>query len=142
LEKEVKMAFVAESAVKYPFSFDVRGNVVMTTSQQEIWANRVYLGVSTAIGERVMRPTYGTSISETLFDTQSAVEENLRKDISSLFANEFSLLVLNDVTVSFDQGTSTLTADINYTIPNQTEQSVSVGVVTINGNNPAYEENL
>ncbi len=136
------MAFIAESAVRHPFSFDVRGNVVMTTSQQEIWANRVYLAISTTVGERVMRPTYGTSVANTLFDTQTTVEETLRKDITTLFANELPLLILNDLTISFDQATSTVTAEVNYTIPNQTEQSLTVGLVTINGINPPYEENL
>jgi phage baseplate assembly protein W len=136
------MAYVAESAMSYPLSFDVRGNVVMTTSQDKIWADRVFLAISTTVGERVMRPAYGISGATSLFDSQSVTEEQLQRDISSLFASEFNLLTLQEVSISFDKASATATANITYTLPNQTEATSAIGLVYINGINPPYEENL
>lgn len=136
------MEFIAEAAISYPFSFDVRGNVLTAASQDALWKDRVFLAVSTSLGERVMRPTYGIGSADELFDGQTAADERLRRDITSLFSESFPLLVLREIVTSYDEKLATLSIDISYTLPNQEEVSTSIGLVNVNGNNPPYEETI
>jgi|LauGreDrversion4_2_1035121.scaffolds.fasta_scaffold430350_2 phage baseplate assembly protein W len=132
--------FTVESAIAFPFSIDNRGNVVFTTNQEEIWAARVKSAVGTIAGERVMRPSYGTTIADSFFDTQTAVEDKVKRDIASVFINQLPLLTLESVNVTFDRGVGVSNATITYQLPNQISVTTSISTVYINGAYPAYEE--
>lgn len=132
---------IVETALAFPFSIDDYGNVVYTTNQYEIWAGRVKSVVGTVLGERVMRPTYGTDMKRVLFNTRDAAEETIRKEVSRVFASYLPLLTLSDVAVDFSEFKGEANVMITYALPNLIEVQTSVGIVTIDGTRPAYEEN-
>ena len=132
---------IIETALAFPFSIDDYGNVVYTTTQAEIWAARVKSVVGTLLGERVMRPGFGTNMRAVFFNTQEAEEDTIRKEITRVFATYLKLLELKDITIEFSIIDGEATAYITYALPNLIEVQTSVGIVTINGTSPAYEEN-
>lgn len=129
-----------ESAMSLPFSIDGYGNISKTSNQSEIWEARVKSAIGTAIGERVMRPGYGTRIPELFFDTQDALDAGIKKEVGAVFDSYLPLLTLNDVSVVYDDLFGEMTATISYSLPNQTVTTTSVSIVTINKTNPPYEE--
>jgi phage baseplate assembly protein W len=130
----------AEYAISLPFTIDGYGNILKTSNQVEIWEARVKSAVGTAFGERVMRSNYGTKIPELFFDTQDALTAVVTKEITSVFANYLPILTLEGVYIAHDELNGETTADITYSLPNQTTTTTSVSVVTINKTTPPYEE--
>ncbi len=132
---------IVETALAFPFSIDDYGNVIYTTNQQEIWAARVKSVVGTVLGERVMRPTFGTDMKTVFFNTRDAAEETIKKEVTRVFASYLPLLTLEETAVEFSEFSSAANVLITYTLPNLIEVQTSVGIVTIDGTKPAYEEN-
>jgi phage baseplate assembly protein W len=132
---------IVETALAFPFAIDDYGNVIYTTSQYEIWAGRVKSVVGTVLGERVMRPTYGTDMKRVFFNTRDAAEDTIRKEVSRVFASYLPLLTLSDVAIDFSEFNAEANVMITYSLPNLIEVQTSVGIVTIDGTRPAYEEN-
>lgn len=127
----------AEVALTLPFELDRFGNIVVTTNQETIWSNRVHMAVGTSISERVMRPGYGTTIAAALFDTNSFMEETIRREVDAVFNNYLSLLTLVDLKFSFIEDRNELSVEVLYQLPNKSE--ITTTVVVSNENAP-YEE--
>jgi phage baseplate assembly protein W len=132
----------SEVALKLPLSLDKSGNLVLATSQEEIWADRVRIALGTRLGERVMRPSYGTTIGESLFDTVTTTSEAVTKEVQRVFHEQFTLLSLKSVTPSFNELASTLTITIVYLLPNKNEVVAEVGIVTVSDTSAPFEEIL
>lgn len=132
----------SEVALKLPLSLDKSGNLVLANSQEEIWADRVRIALGTRLGERVMRPSYGTTIGEALFDTVTTTSEVVTKEVQRVFHEQFPLLSLKSVTPSFNELASTLTITIVYLLPNKNEVVSEVGIVTVSDTSAPFEEIL
>ena len=131
------------TAISLPFTFDAFGNVTSTSLQEKIWGDRVRLAVGTALGERVFRPDYGTSIPQSLFDSPEVVEEVIRQDISSVFSQFLPSLSLNSTSVNYDSNQNIMSVDVLYSLPGEDESEVvSIGIASLSGNNPITEELL
>lgn len=61
--------------INLPFSFDANGAVATTTSERKQLLNRVRAVVSTAPGDRVMRPNYGVDTASFLFMPIAGIAE-------------------------------------------------------------------
>jgi phage baseplate assembly protein W len=133
---------MSEKAISLPFSIDPYGKVSMTTEQTKIWADRVRSVVGTTIKERVMRPTFGSTIAFGVFDTEEAADQEIRTSVAEVFNTQLQTLTLNNVTTSFDEYTGTLFANITYGLPNDVVLTTTIGLVTLVGNNPPIEETL
>jgi len=131
----------SEIALKLPLSLK-NGNLVIATTQPEIWADRVRIALGTRITERVMRPTYGTKIGEALFDTVSATTDIVTKEVYRVFHEQFPLLEVTTVDSTFNEVLNTLTITIIYLLPNKEQVTTEVGVVTISDTNAPFEEIL
>lgn len=129
-----------ELALKVPFSIDKFGNVITTTSQTQIWTDRVISAIGTQIGERVMRPSYGTRTAKAAFETITSAEEIVKREIDRVFHEQLPLLTLENVEFSFDQLTNTLNARVIYLLPNKEQTDVEIGTVTLTGTTQPYEE--
>jgi phage baseplate assembly protein W len=130
----------SEVALKLPLSLDKSGNLVLANSQEEIWADRVRIALGTRLGERVMRPSYGTTIGEALFDTVSTTSEIVTKEVERVFHAQFPLLSLKSVTPIFNELSRTLTITIVYLLPNKNEVVAEVGIVTVSDTSAPFEE--
>ena len=131
---------VSEIAISLPFSVSEFGSIATTTSQEKIWADRVKSAVGTAVGERVMRPDYGTEIPANTFNTLEAASEILKQQIELAFTRDLRLLKLVSTVVNVDENNSTIEAEITYSLPNRTTEVVLLGFATLLGNLPLIED--
>ena len=132
----------SEIALKLPLSVDKSGNFVIATTQNQIWADRVRIALGTRLGERVMRPNYGTKIGEALFDTVSATTDIVNKEIYRVFHEQFSLLEITSIDSTFNEISSILTITVIYLLPNKEQVTTEVGIVTVSDTNAPFEEIL
>ena len=89
-----------------------------------------------------MRPTYGTEVPRLLFDTTTAMEEGISMEVGKVFSASLPLLTLNSVESVLNERDGTLTAEINYSLPNKQDATTVVGNITVSLTNPPYEELL
>lgn len=130
------------TAISLPFGIDSYGKIGSTVESSKIWGDRVRSVIGTAVRERVMRPLFGTEIPYTIFDTQESAQERIKDQTTKAFLSQLSSLKLDMVEVTFDSYTSIVNVFIKYSLPNleQVSTSVSIGIATISGTNPIYEE--
>lgn len=133
---------VSESTITLPFKINEFGKVSTNNSQEKIWADRVRSAIGTAIGERVMRPGYGTSISDIVLGDAERGAELLKDQVQLAFTRDLSLLELSSTEVSFSETQSSLTVEIIYSLPNQQVQTVTMGFAKLSGNYPIIEESV
>lgn len=135
-----------EKAIALPFSIDLFGNVSSSTDQRKIWADKVRSAVGTTIGERVMRPDFGGEIAFSVFSSQEEAVEAIKTNVAEVFSTQLPLLTLQNVSASFDATSGTVFADITYSLPNDLKSqnllTTSIGIIYLDGNNPAIKENL
>jgi phage baseplate assembly protein W len=132
---------MAEKALVFPFTLDPNtGNIMVTTDQNAIWNQRVKMAIETLMGERAMRPTYGTTIPASTFNTVSNMENAISKQINRLFIEQLPLLSFVSVTTSHDLVNNMLSAEVTYKLPNNKETTTAVGVMVVSDTNPPYEE--
>lgn len=131
---------INEYAIALPFSFDAFGSVGSATTQNKIWADRVRSAVGTALGERVLNTRYGVSIPATSFSTITEMEGTVVSEVERVFVEQFPSLTLEEVTPTFSEKTSTIDVEVLYSLPNNDQSSVSVGLVRIDPDEPIIEE--
>ena len=129
-----------EVALVLPMSIDSSGSLVTTTNENTIWANRLKIAIGTRISERVMRPSYGTRIGDSVFSTTDSLEEVVRRDIFKLFSEYFPLLTLTEIKTDFVETTGQLFIEVIYQLPNKKDAATTVGVMVVSSTNPPYEE--
>lgn len=130
-----------ERAISLPFSIDSYGNVSSTKDQSKIWADKVRSVIGTTVGERIMRPNFGTNIPYSTFNGKELVAEITKQELFSSFSTFLPALRLENVNVTVSED-SYVYADITYTLPNREEMTMTVGLAYISGNAPIYEEFL
>ena len=137
---------ISEIAMTLPFTISAYGSVAQTTDQNKIWADRVRSVVGTLVGERVMRPKFGSNIPQNIFenesDKQSTLAAKLEDEIDGVFAKFLPLLTLNSVQVSFDDFENVVTAEIIYSLPNEELVTTNLGISTISSTSPITQETL
>lgn len=111
--------------ISFPFTIDTRGSVAMTTDPRKIWLDRVRAVVSTQIGDRVMRPEFGTDTLNAVLGMDGVERDPLERALRAAFSAYLPALALTDVSVSSD-GDGLLTVNITYTLPNRQEVSTIV----------------
>lgn len=133
---------VSESTITLPFKINEFGKVATNNSQEKIWADRVRSAIGTAVGERVMRPGYGTEISDIVLGDAERGAELLKDQVQLAFTRDLSLLELSSTEVSFNEVEGILSVEIVYSLPNQQVQTVTMGFAKLSGNYPIIEESV
>jgi phage baseplate assembly protein W len=133
---------MAEKALSLPFSIDSYGKITVTIDQPKIWADRVRSVIGTTLRERVMRPTIGTLIPFSLFNSEDTAVSQIEQEIQKAFTNQLKLLKLTKVNVTIDQYTNVLNTEVIYALPNNEVVSTVIGLVLVDGANPLYQELL
>ena len=101
-------------AISLPFSFDANGAVGSTTDQKKIIQDRVVLVVMTFVGERVMRPNYGTHIKNSLFEVTDVTSSIIKQEIDSGFTTWLPYLTLLGSRVELDSTDGYIKVTISY----------------------------
>ena len=131
---------MAEKFISLPFMVDSYGKINTTSDQSKIWSDRVRSVIGTALRERVMRPTFGTEIPFTVFDTAESAESTIETEVEQAFNQQLPLLRLQEVTATTNEYTNVLNVTIVYALPNQETVSTTLGLISVLGTTPIAEE--
>jgi len=101
-------------AISLPFRFDESGSVSYTEDPIKIWQDRVVVVVMTGLGERIMRPTFGSEASQTVAENINDALVLLNQSISAAFSRWLPDLTLLDVQGSVDPYDGYLVVQITY----------------------------
>ena len=114
-------------AISLPFAFDQSGSIAYTKDEKKIWQDRVVLVLMTRLGERIMRPTFGSEISESLFDTEEAATTLIKKAVSVSFSRWLKQLELISVSTTVDPIDAYIVVEVGYRYsPRENEQRVKI----------------
>lgn len=124
-----------ERAMVIPFAIDEAGSIASSNDQRRIWQSRVISCVMTGMGERVHRPSYGGSIQNALFATQSEASDIVTNSVTISFSENLPQLNLKSVSTSIDTDTGELSATIYYALPtgDVDEATLKTGFLTRSG---------
>jgi phage baseplate assembly protein W len=119
-------------AISYPFTLNVFGETTSTTDQKKIYTDRVLTLLSTSIGERPMRPTYGTNLGLAMFENQGVAEVAIPAAIRSAIATWLPELTVNEINIkNFNDG-GKVEVELLLTFPDYTTGTISIYSVTLN----------
>jgi phage baseplate assembly protein W len=85
---------MTQRAISLPFAFDSTGAVAYTTDSKKIWQDRVVLVVMTRLNERLMRPSFGTSVQELTFENYNEALAHVKQIVSIGFSRFLPSLIL------------------------------------------------
>ena len=119
-------------AIAFPFTLDPFGKTTSSTNQKKIYQDRVLTLLSTAVGERPMRPNYGTNIGTAMFENQGKIEKAVNDAIRSAISKWLPELTVNKINIVGFLDTGAVTVEINVTLPDFTEDSITVVSTTLN----------
>ena len=121
------------SYVSYPFTLDAIGVLESTDIVSKIYEDRLLTLLSTQVGQRPMRPTYGVDLSRAFFENEYVVESG---DVRS-FSNAVDQAVrsaaqkwipditINDVIVSNPAQDGASQVEILITVPGNITTSLN-----------------
>lgn len=116
-----------QTAISLPFSFDSAGLVSHTADEKKIWQDRVAMVVMTNLGERVMRPGFGSDVPKITFENIAEAIPLIRQAIGVAFSRWLESLILVKVEFTTDPIDYYLIAEIFYKYaPNQESESVKL----------------
>lgn len=102
----------------FPPTFDQRTGTVDLVSAEEDIKESLTILLSTSLGERVMQPTYGCNLRDSLFEALSPnVASHLKEQVRTAILYHEPRIRLNQIDLNLDeelQGVATIT--VHYTI--------------------------
>lgn len=105
---------MSESAISLPFSFDSAGLIGHTSDIKKIWQDRIAMVVMTKLGERIMRPGFGSEVPSVAFENVDTAISLCRQAITTAFSRWLPALTLIDIIFTTDPIDFFLVADIRY----------------------------
>jgi phage baseplate assembly protein W len=116
-----------QRAIALPFSFDTAGSVAYVEDEKKIWQDRVVLVCMTNLNERIMRPTFGTSVASTLFENVNDSISLIQQTIGGAFTKFLPALSLQKVNGSVDPVDGNIVIEVFYRYNDKdTQQSVKI----------------
>ena len=125
-----------------PFSIDAYGAVTLATTQEKIWADRVRSVLGTNFNERIMRPTFGSLIPSAFMETTDEARNLIQAEVRTAFSTQLDQLQLENVSTSYDEYSDLLIVTVLYALPDDTQAETTISLITLDGTNPAIEENI
>lgn len=113
-------------AISLPMRVDDFGRIVSASAQEKVWADRVRTVIGTTVGERVMRPDFGTRIPYGLLDSVPELPQLIEDSVSVAFLKFLPTLQLASVTLfeEIEEDSTEVSMVIVYAIPGASEPSV------------------
>lgn len=119
-------------AISYPFTFDPFGVVFTTEDQTKIYQDRILTLLSTAVGERPMRPTYGTNVAKAMFENQTDAVTAVDAAIRSAIETWIPEITIENINISSFDPNGAVGVEVNVSLPDFTSTSVSILSTTLN----------
>ena len=102
------------AAISLPFNFTQYGGVDYTQDPAKIWQDRVVVAVMTDLGERVMRPTFGSDVPKSVGESVNDALNIIRQSIEVTFGRWLKDLTLLNVEGYTDEYDGYLVVEITY----------------------------
>ena len=119
-------------AFSYPFTLDPFGVAEVSEDQTKIYQDRVLTLLSTAIGERPMRPTYGTDIVRAMFENQSNAKKAIDAAIRKAIATWIPDITIENINITALNEDGTVGVSLNIILPDFTTTSVNILSTVLN----------
>lgn len=115
-----------------PFGVDAQGRIAFTSDPGRVLRNRVRMIIGTELGERVMRPEYGTPLQSLLFEgdddiTASIIISDIEK---ALRTYEPGVIVQNVYLENDDALDGVVNVNVVYSAANSPFETLSIPVNT------------
>ena len=119
-------------AISFPFTLDPFGVVNTTTGQEKIYQDRVLTLLSTTVGERPMRATYGTDIASALFETQGDAEKAAETAIRTAMRTWLPEVTIERIDLKSIDDAGRLQVNLSLVLPDYSSTAVTVYTTTLN----------
>jgi hypothetical protein len=126
-----------------PFRFSESGGISETSNLNKLWQDRVLSVIATRPGERVNRPTFGSRVGELLFENEKDASQAAVREVTAAFNLWLQDLRLLDVKVKTSEssiGDTVLNVTVEYKLPNNQTDVVTVKVGDFNRSGTLIEE--
>ena len=118
------------TSISFPFRIGVQGAVVTTSDPAKVNLDRVRSVLSTQVGDRAMRPEFGTDIQSLVFDMERVGTDVLHSRVAQSFKDHLPGLHLVSTSVTFDgQDSQTGTLLVEFNGPSGETDVASVSFV-------------
>jgi len=104
-------------SISLPFRIDGYGKVITTTDPQKVWADRTKAAVTTPLGTRIMRPSYGCATPLQLFGNTEDAAITFDSDVTSTFSQWLPDLKYLGVDIMQDPVSAEVSVSVNYSTP-------------------------
>jgi len=118
-------------AFTYPFTLDPFGVAYTSEDQTKIYKDRILTLLSTAIGARPMRPTYGTNLGKAMFENQDNAEKAVQASIRAAVTTWIPEVDVQEIIVKGVQEDGKMLVELNVVLPDYTQASLAVSSVTL-----------
>jgi phage baseplate assembly protein W len=119
-------------AITFPFTIDPFGVANTTTSQEKIYQDRVLTLLSTSVGERPMRATYGTDLATALFETQGNATKAIETAIRTAIRTWLPELTVENIDIVATDDSGRLQVNLSLVLPDFSTTAVTVYSTTLN----------
>ncbi len=121
-------------AISFPLTLDPFGNTNSTTSQTKIYQDRVLTLLSTVVGERPMRPTYGTDVASAMFESQTDAVTAATTAIQSAIKTWIPEITVEDVIAKTTDDSGRLEVLVRVILPDFTSANITAYTTVLNQN--------
>ena len=119
-------------AITFPFTIDPFGVANTTTSQEKIYQDRVLTLLSTSVGERPMRATYGTDLASALFETQGNATKAIESAIRTAMRTWLPELTVENIDIKATDDSGRVQVLLSFVLPDFSTTAVTVYSTTLN----------
>jgi phage baseplate assembly protein W len=119
-------------AITFPFTIDPFGVANTTTSQEKIYQDRVLTLLSTSVGERPMRATYGTDLASALFETQGDATKAIESAIRTAMRTWLPELTVENIDIRSTDDSGRVQVNLSLVLPDFSTTAVTVYSTTLN----------
>lgn len=119
-------------AITFPFTIDPFGVATTTTNQEKIYQDRVLTLLSTVVGERPMRATYGTDVASALFETQGDATKAIETAIRTAVRTWIPDLTVESVNVLSTDDNGRVQVLLSLVLPDYSTTAVTIYSTTLN----------
>jgi len=124
--------FNTQVEMDLPFRVDFQGRIAFTTDPSQVLRNRVISVIATQVGERVMRPAYGTPLIDLLFESDDDFTVAILADDIKRALEEYEPgVTVQDVFPTTDDALDgIINLNVTYSAVNSPLETVTVPVNT------------
>ena len=113
-------------AINYPFYLDSFGKITATSDPNKIYMDRALTLLSTAVYQRIMRPTYGTDVPRSLFETGNDYQTAVREAIARAMAVFLPLIKIVEITITEPDSFGESKVNVLLSFPNGATNTVTI----------------